>query len=126
MPKIYVSNPHKTGLGVYQSDDGELTFLVEVRKRPQSNLMTILINNKDLHRNHFDAFSAFEEISSTLNADIQCIPDKYLRKEFNFYKQELDNRKEERKRIREEKLLEQDEDIVVKVSLFEDNEFLKY
>lgn len=128
MPKIYTPSTHKTGLAVYQSDDLELTFLVEVKRRPQSSMMTIVTDDKDLKRNHHSAEEAFDELSSILGAELVVIPQKYIIKEFDFYKKEVDTRREERKRIRDEKKNQADEEgIVPKVSLFDGkNQFLKY
>lgn len=101
MPKIYVSNSHKSGLGVYQSDDGELTFLVEVRKRPQSSMLTFLCDGNDKHRNHYSAENAWDELTEFLGGDLQIIPQKYLIKEFPQLKEEFNKRKEERALKRE-------------------------
>ena len=127
MPKIYTHSTHKVGLAVYQSSATKLTFLVEVKRRPQSNMMTFIIEGKDFKRNHHDVEEAWEELSSFLGAELVVIPQKYLCKEFVFYKEELDFRKEERKRIRDEKKNQADGEVIVpKVSLFDNNEFLKY
>ena len=104
MPKIYTHNNKTSTIGIYVSDDKELQFIVEVRRRTGSNLFTYLIDNVDKVRNHFTAEDAFAELACTLGADIERAPQNLIKKEFILYKNTLTSRAEERKLKRENKL----------------------
>lgn len=101
MPKIYTHKISGASLGVYVNDDHSLEMLVEVRKKAGSALYTIVIDGNDKGRHHAYAEDAFSELSAILLADIEIIPQKFLKKEFHIYKEMLDNRTKQRKLERE-------------------------
>lgn len=103
-PVIFVHKTSGATIGVYCNTDNTLQFLVEVRKRQGSNLYTYEIDCIDKVRNHFTADEAFEELACNLSADIVIAPQKELKKMFDIYKQELDNRAEKRRKERENKI----------------------
>ena len=104
---------HKTSgatIGVYCNEDHTLQFLVEIRKRNGSALYTYVIDGNDKVRNHFTADEAFEELACNLSADVVIVPQKELKKMFDFYKIELDTRAEQRRKEREAKMKLDDQD----------------
>ncbi|UUW39896.1 hypothetical protein VP14_209 [Vibrio phage VPMCC14] len=103
-PVIYVHKTSGATIGVYCNTDNTLQFLVEVRKRQGSNLYTYEIDRMDKVRNHFTADEAFEELACNLSADIVIAPQKELKKMFDIYKQELNDRADQRRKERENKI----------------------
>lgn len=101
MPKIYTHKTSGAALGVYVNDDRSLEMLVEVRKKAGSVLYTIVVDGNDKGRHHAYAEDAFSELSAILLADIEIIPQKFIKKEFTIYKEMLDNRAKQRKIERE-------------------------
>ena len=112
-PVIFVHKTSGAAIGVYCNEDHSLQFLVEVRKRRGSALYTYIIDGNDKVRNHFTADEAFEELACNLSVDVVIVTQKELKKMFDFYKSELDNRAEERRKEREckvkSKYVEEDE-----------------
>lgn len=101
MAKIYTPTISRSGLGVYVSEDGGTIFMVEVKKRIQSNMYTYLLDGADKVRNHYDAVSAWEELAHNVSASIEITPAKELSKEFDIYKTGVSIAKEERRKLRE-------------------------
>lgn len=101
MSKIYTHKISGAALGVYVNDDRSLEMLVEVRKKAGSALYTIVVDGNDKGRHHIYSEDAFSELAGILLADIEIIPQKFIKKEFTVYKEMLDTRSEERKIARE-------------------------
>jgi len=100
-PVIFTHKTSGATIGVYCNEDHSLQFLVEVKKRQGSALYTYVIDGNDKVRNHFTADEAFEELAFNLSADIVIVTQKELKKMFDFYKSELNNRAEQRRKERE-------------------------
>lgn len=104
MAKIYTPTISRSGLGIYESDNSEVIFIVEVKKRIQSSMYTYLLDSVDKVRNHYDALSAWEEVVHNLSADIEIVPVRELSKRFDIYKEGVkiakDNRRELRQRLK--------------------------
>lgn len=93
MPTIYTHKTSGAAIGVYTNDDRTLEMIVEVRKKAGSALYTIVIDGNDKGRHHIFAEDAWWELGSFVGAEIEIIPQKFIKREFAIYKEMLNNRK---------------------------------
>lgn len=101
--KIYTHNSNTASLGIYVSEDGGQTLIVEVKKRSGSAMYTFLVNGHDIARNHYTASEAYEELSEYLSATVVELKQSELKKAYSEYKEALEVQKVTRRKAREAK-----------------------
>lgn len=101
--KIYTHNRNVASLGIYVSEDGGQTLIVEVKKRSGSAMYTFLVNGHDIARNHYTASEAYDELSEYLSAVVLEVKQSELKKGYSEYKEALKAKQESNRIARERK-----------------------